>query len=129
MQRGLLLASLGGREWKKSGQREAGISKIYEGKLRRMMPRRVELIHGVKASLRGSTLGFILGLLLRIVSALATFLSHDFEKPISKYPNRLGTGVIEGVAEPESANHAPAQAGVIPVWPSEFQRAHFGHSS
>ena len=42
---------------------EAGIVKIYEGKLGKMMPRGKELKKGLLASLRGTILGFPLGLL------------------------------------------------------------------
>jgi putative tricarboxylic transport membrane protein len=37
------------------------------------------------------------------------------EKRISKYPEKFGTGVIEGVAGPEAANNATAMAGFIPL--------------
>jgi putative tricarboxylic transport membrane protein len=94
---------------------EQGIGRIYEGKLGRMMPRGAELKRGLKASLRGTLLGFPLGLLPGMVPALTSFLSYDLEKRISKNPEKFGTGVIEGVAGPESANNATAQAGFIPL--------------
>src|SRR5690606_11755344 len=34
---------------------------------------------------------------------------------ISKHPERFGSGVIEGVAAPESANNAAAQTSLIPM--------------
>jgi putative tricarboxylic transport membrane protein len=37
------------------------------------------------------------------------------EKKISKHPEKFGTGVIEGVAGPEAANNATAQAGFVPL--------------
>jgi putative tricarboxylic transport membrane protein len=37
------------------------------------------------------------------------------EKKLSPYPERFGTGVIEGVAGPESANNASAQGAFIPL--------------
>jgi putative tricarboxylic transport membrane protein len=47
--------------------------------------------------------------------AITAFLSYDLEKRISKYPEKFGTGVIEGVAGPEAANNATAQAGFLPL--------------
>ena len=94
---------------------EEDIGKIYEGTLGRMMPRGAELKKGLKASLRGTILGFPLGLLPGMVPAVTSFLSYDLEKRISKYPEKFGTGMIEGVAGPESANNATAQAGFIPL--------------
>lgn len=94
---------------------EAGLMKIYEGKLGKMMPRGRDLKKGLIASLRGTLLGFPLGMLPGIGPPVASFLAYDFEKKISKYPERFGTGVIEGVASPEAANNAAAQAGFIPL--------------
>jgi putative tricarboxylic transport membrane protein len=42
-------------------------------------------------------------------------MAYDLEKRVSKHPDRFGTGVIEGVAAPEAANNATAQAGFIPM--------------
>lgn len=95
---------------------EAGLYKIYEGKLGKMMPRGKELKAGMLASLRGAAIGFFPGLLPGMLAALTTFFSYDLEKRISKYPERFGTGVIEGVAGPEAANNATATAGFVPLF-------------
>lgn len=94
---------------------EEGVVKIYEGALGKMMPRGKELAKGIKASIRGTILGFPLGLLPGITPGVISFLSYDLEKKLSKYPEKFGTGVIEGVAGPEAANNATAQAGFLPL--------------
>ncbi|MHB9098939.1 MAG: tripartite tricarboxylate transporter permease [Syntrophales bacterium] len=94
---------------------ESGEGKIYDGHLGKMMPRGSELRKGLLASVRGSVLGFLTGLLPGMVSSLPTFLAYDLEKRLSKYPEKFGTGVIEGVAGPEAANNATCQAGFIPL--------------
>jgi putative tricarboxylic transport membrane protein len=94
---------------------EAGLIKIYEGKLGKMRPRGKELKKGLWASLRGTALGFPLGILPGMVVTLTAFLAYDLEKKVSKYPEKFGTGVIEGVAGPEAANNATCQAGFIPL--------------
>jgi putative tricarboxylic transport membrane protein len=94
---------------------EAGLSKIYEGKLGKMMPRGKELKKGLLASLRATVLGFPLGLLPGLSPVVSSFLAYDVEKKISKYPERFGTGMIEGVAASEAANNATAQSGFIPL--------------
>src|SRR5204863_1639705 len=38
-----------------------------------------------------------------------------FEKKVSKTPEKFGTGMIQGVAAPEAANNAAAQASFIPL--------------
>ncbi len=67
------------------------------------------------AILRGTVIGFFLGILPGGGVVLASFISYSVEKMVSKYPEKFGTGVIEGVAAPESANNAAAQGGFIPL--------------
>jgi putative tricarboxylic transport membrane protein len=65
--------------------------------------------------LRGSGIGFFLGLLPGGGTVVSTFAAYTVEKKISKNPEKFGKGAIEGVASPESANNAAAQAGFIPL--------------
>jgi len=78
------------------------------------MPKGHDLKQGLLASLRGTVIGFFPGLIPGMIPALTSFMSYDIEKRISKYPERFGTGVIEGVGGPEAANNASAMAGFIP---------------
>src|SRR5690606_20181324 len=45
----------------------------------------------------------------------ASFLSYALEKKVSRQPERFGSGAIEGVAGPETANNAAAQTSFIPT--------------
>ena len=94
---------------------ESGIKSFHTGKLGKMMPRGDDLKRGFKGILRGTALGFPLGLLPGANPAVASFMAYDLEKRVSKHPEKFGTGVIEGVAAPEAANNANAQAGFIPL--------------
>lgn len=94
---------------------EQGIQQIYKGKLGKMMPRGKDLKQGILASIRGTAVGFFPGLIPGMVPALTSFMAYDVEKRTSKYPQKFGTGVIEGVAGPEAANNATAMAGFIPL--------------
>jgi putative tricarboxylic transport membrane protein len=67
------------------------------------------------ASLRGTGLGSILGLLPGGGAMLASFGSYALEKKLAKDPSRFGKGAIQGVAGPESANNAGAQTSFIPL--------------
>ena len=60
-------------------------------------------------------IGFILGILPGGGAVLASFVAYAVEKRVSKHPEKFGTGVIEGVAAPETANNAAAQAAFIPL--------------
>ena len=48
-------------------------------------------------------------------AVLASFAAYTLEKRISKTPEKFGTGMIQGVAAPESANNAAAQTSFIPM--------------
>ena len=64
---------------------------------------------------RGTLLGSILGILPGGGAVIAAFAAYTFEKKMSKHPERFGSGAIEGVAAPESANNAAAQTSFIPL--------------
>jgi TctA family transporter len=67
------------------------------------------------AVIRGTGIGSILGLLPGGGAMLSSFASYAVEKKVSKDPSQFGTGAIEGVAGPESANNAGAQSSFIPL--------------
>ena len=80
-----------------------------------LMPTREDLRHMAPAVLRGTGLGSLLGLLPGGGATLASFAAYAVEKKVSKRPQEFGTGLIEGVAAPESANNAAAQTSFIPM--------------
>jgi len=61
-------------------------------------------------------LGFFLGILPGGGALVSSFLSYAMERKISKHPEKFGTGVIEGVAGPESANNAATGGAFIPLF-------------
>jgi putative tricarboxylic transport membrane protein len=87
-----------------------------EGKVTSLFPRRDEWRISATSILRGTGLGFFLGLIPGTNSAVASFMSYAIEKKVSKHPEKFGTGVIEGVAAPETANNAYANAALIPLF-------------
>jgi putative tricarboxylic transport membrane protein len=83
--------------------------------VRNIWPSRKDFRESFGAILRGSAIGFFLGLLPGGGTVVSTFASYTVEKKISKYPERFGKGAIQGVAGPESANNAAAQSGFVPL--------------
>jgi putative tricarboxylic transport membrane protein len=67
------------------------------------------------AIVRGTILGFLVGVLPGAGPTIATFLSYALEKKVSRHPEEFGTGVIEGVAAPESANNAASAGAMVPM--------------
>ena len=65
--------------------------------------------------IRGTVLGFFLGILPGGGAVIASFASYALEKKMSRTPERFGKGAIEGVAGPEAANNAAAGGAFIPL--------------
>jgi putative tricarboxylic transport membrane protein len=68
-----------------------------------------------KPWLRGTAIGFPLGVLPCGGTVIPTFLSYMTEKRLSDTPERFGRGAIEGVAGPEAANNAAAAGVLVPL--------------
>jgi putative tricarboxylic transport membrane protein len=88
---------------------------IFETKLKGLFPNLQDWRRSIGAILRGTGIGFFLGILPGGGAVIASFSSYAIEKRLSKHPEKFGTGVIEGVAAPESANNAAAQGAFIPL--------------
>ena len=67
------------------------------------------------ATVRGTLIGSVLGVLPGGGATLSSFAGYVLEKKVAKDPSRFGKGAIEGVAGPESANNAGAQTSFIPM--------------
>jgi putative tricarboxylic transport membrane protein len=65
--------------------------------------------------LRGTAIGFPLGVLPCGGSVIPTFVSYMTERRLSDHPEQFGQGAIEGVAGPEAANNAAAAGVLVPL--------------
>ena len=88
---------------------------IYTTDLGELLPTARDWVAARWAIVRGTLVGFCLGILPGGGAVLSSFVSYALEKRMSRHPERFGTGVIEGVAAPETANNAAAQASFIPL--------------
>ncbi len=84
-------------------------------KIRALIPSRWDWMRARWAMLRGSLVGFFLGILPGGGPVISTFIAYGLEKRIARNPERLGKGAIEGVAAPEAANNAAASTSFIPL--------------
>ena len=84
-------------------------------KVRGLFPTLEDWRRSILPILRGTVLGFFLGILPGGGAVLSSFVSYAVEKRISKHPQEFGKGAIEGVAAPESANNSAAQGAFIPL--------------
>jgi TctA family transporter len=88
---------------------------LPDGRITNLWPTRDDFRRAAPAAVRGTLLGSILGVLPGGGALVASFASYSFEKRIARDPARFGQGAIEGVAAPEAANNAGAQASFIPM--------------
>jgi putative tricarboxylic transport membrane protein len=89
--------------------------KFLDVRIRNLLPDRQDWLQSRWAILRGTVIGFFMGILPGGGPVLATFMAYGVEKRVAKDPGRLGRGAIEGVASPESANNAAASTSFIPL--------------
>jgi len=74
-----------------------------------------EIRESMGAILRGSTIGFLVGVMPGAGAGIASFLSYSVETQVSRHPERFGKGEIRGVAAPESANNAASAGALVPM--------------
>ena len=93
----------------------AGKRIVFESKVKNLLPNLEDWKKSIGPIIRGSFLGFFLGILPGGGSILSSFVSYSTEKRISKHPEEFGKGAIEGVAGPETANNAATGGSFVPL--------------
>jgi putative tricarboxylic transport membrane protein len=90
-------------------------TEVFTKNVTHLYPTAQDLRQSAGPIVRGTLLGSTLGILPGGGAMLSSFGSYVLEKKLSRTPERFGHGAIEGVAGPESANNAGAQASFIPM--------------
>jgi TctA family transporter len=88
---------------------------VMLAKIAGLMPSREDLKRIIAPILRGTALGSALGILPGGGAMLSSFAAYSLEKKASRNSAQFGKGAIEGIAAPEAANNAGAQASFIPM--------------
>ena len=88
---------------------------VIANKVRGLWPTTADWRASWRPILRGSGLGFLLGIVPGGGPVTASFMSYAIERRIAREPERFGKGAIEGVAGPESANNAAVAGSMIPL--------------
>ena len=84
-------------------------------KFKELYPNRDEAKRSIWPIIRGSFIGFPVGLIPGPAAVLSSLLSYRVEKGMSKHPEKFGQGAVEGVAGPESANNAASAGAMVPL--------------
>jgi putative tricarboxylic transport membrane protein len=88
---------------------------VFTTKVKGLLPTLQDWARSIWAILRGTVIGFFLGILPGGGAVIASFVSYAIEKRVAKHPEEFGKGAIEGVAAPEAANNSAAQGAFIPL--------------
>jgi len=95
---------------------ESGPRNIFRTSFRSLIPSAQDIKDSAMPILRGTGIGFFIGLIPGVGAVVPTVMSYIAERRISKTPEKFGTGMIEGVAGPETANNAYSNAALIPLF-------------
>jgi len=82
----------------------------------RLLPTKTDLSRSIFPFIRGSIIGFFMGLLPGSPGAATSLASYAAEKKFSPRRKEFGRGAVEGVAGPEAANNALAVSSMIPLF-------------
>ncbi len=88
---------------------------ILTTKIKNVFPTIADLARSGWAMVRGSVIGFVIGIRPGGGAVLSSLISYAVEKKVSKHPEEFGQGAIDGVAGPEAANNSAASSSFIPL--------------
>jgi putative tricarboxylic transport membrane protein len=64
---------------------------------------------------RGSILGFVVGVIPGAGATIASLMAYSTERSLSKTPENFGKGEMAGLVAPETANNAASSGAMIPL--------------
>ncbi len=99
-----------------SHRKDTATPTVHAPNMRSLLPTGKEWRRSAPAMARGTGIGFGLGLIPGMTGSVSSLLAYGAEKKFSRHRNQLGKGAIEGVAGPETANNAHANAALIPLF-------------
>jgi putative tricarboxylic transport membrane protein len=67
------------------------------------------------AFVRGSILGFVIGVVPGAGATVASLMSYSLEKSASRTPEKFGKGAMPGLVAPEAANNAASAGAMVPL--------------
>ncbi len=84
-------------------------------RLRDMWPRWADWVLCRMAILRGTMIGFVLGLLPGVGPTASTFLAYAAERRFTRQPEKFGNGALDAVASVETANNSAVVGSLVPM--------------
>jgi putative tricarboxylic transport membrane protein len=84
-------------------------------KERRFWPEARDFVETRFALIRGSLLGFVIGVIPGAGATIASLMSYSVEKSASPTPEKFGKGAMAGLVGPEAANNAASSGAMVPL--------------
>jgi putative tricarboxylic transport membrane protein len=72
-------------------------------------------VQRIRLLIATTLMGFLTGLLPGLGATPSSFMAYGMARRLSKEPEKFGTGKLEGVMAPESANNAAGTAAILPM--------------
>jgi putative tricarboxylic transport membrane protein len=94
---------------------ELGGQNVVLAKISGSLPTLKEYLSCHTAMVRGTIIGYLIGIIPGAGKAVASFIAYNEERRASKHPELFGTGVLEGVAAPEAANNSVVSGALVPL--------------
>jgi putative tricarboxylic transport membrane protein len=91
------------------------VREVFKTSFKHVLPTLEDWRRSWAPMVRGSVIGFFVGVLPGGGAIISSFISYALEKRISKHPEGFGKGAIEGVVAPEAANNASSTSSFIPL--------------
>jgi putative tricarboxylic transport membrane protein len=82
---------------------------------RAFWPNRNDFRESVGPTLRGSFLGFGVGVTPGAGATVASLMAYNVEKSVSRTPEKFGKGALPGLVGPEAANNAASSGAMVPL--------------
>ncbi|MDR1251789.1 MAG: tripartite tricarboxylate transporter permease [Treponema sp.] len=84
-------------------------------RLGNMLPSRNEFRRMALPIFLGSVIGIVIGIIPGSGGAIACFVAYEVARRFSKTPELFGTGIVEGIAAPESSNNGTTGGALVPL--------------
>lgn len=92
-----------------------GISVVVDKTIKKFLPTLKELKFHTKNIIRSSIIGVLIGILPGVGGATSNLMAYSQAKKASRYPEKFGTGIPDGVVAPETANNATIGGALVPM--------------
>ncbi|NKX44541.1 tripartite tricarboxylate transporter permease [Roseicyclus persicicus] len=95
--------------------KSASGSLVEYGREQRFWPTAQDFLSTRWTMVRGSILGFVVGVIPGAGATIASLMAYSTERSLSKTPENFGQGEMAGLVAPETANNAASSGAMIPL--------------